>query len=348
MTVGGMSIAFVVVMAVLAIILIGLIIGIVKVSKDIKKEKKAQSIVVDTKNEDSSNMDNKSDVVLQKEDTISVDDKEVSSEVQVAEAPFEKVDQTDIESVDETVIEQVLTEDAILEEPAAEEPAEVVEEEAANVENIDTAYDKLVENQTEEVAEDNLENELMEAELVFDNESNEAEDVEEAEVFKPVIRELKQKTDVYQPVVRKLEPVKKDAPISRNRKVAQQDFFTPLKLNDKKVEETKVEEVKTEPVLETIEPVKKTRKKATRTVKAEPIENKAATKPVPKKTQPKEMYVLSYDKQDRLWVIKKSTNTRATKKFVTKEEALKELKVLAEKAGIPYLVQKMDGKFQKL
>ena len=59
------------------------------------------------------------------------------------------------------------------------------------------------------------------------------------------------------------------------------------------------------------------------------------------------MYILVYDKEAKDWVIKKNTNKRATKRFDTKEEALKAIKTLAENAGLPYLVQKMDGKFQK-
>ncbi len=359
MTVGGMSIAFVVVMAVLFIILVGLIIGIIKVSIDLKKEKEAKKVADKPEEPVQENVADKPEEPVQEnvadkaEEPVQENIVDETNEVEVKEEAEPVVDT--IEPVEEVQVEETQAEDVQVEEVNANADLAVSNDEA-----IDNAYNELLNNtNTEEVevvsepAEEiklveEINEDITDAELddlIIEDSVTEVEEPEK--VLEPVVHELKANENVYQPVVRKLEPIKKDTPVARNRKVNQQDFFTPIKLTDdkdKKVKEEKVEEVKVE-VEPAKEPVaeKKPRRKATRVVKDD---EKADTKNA--KKQPKEMYVLTYDKNDRLWVIKKSTNTRATKKFVTKEEALKELKVLAEKAGIPYLVQKMDGKFQKI
>ncbi len=68
------------------------------------------------------------------------------------------------------------------------------------------------------------------------------------------------------------------------------------------------------------------------------------TKEVKAKAQ---KYIISYDKNEREWVVKKTGSARASKRFHTKQEALKYAEALSEKQNISMTVKKKDGKFQK-
>lgn len=58
-------------------------------------------------------------------------------------------------------------------------------------------------------------------------------------------------------------------------------------------------------------------------------------------------YIISYDKNARLWVVKKTGSSRASKRFVTKAEALEYAEALSQKQNLNLTVKKKDGKFQK-
>ena len=291
MTVGGMSIAFVVVLSVLAIILIGLICGIVKVSKDIKKEK--------AKNKD----------MVNAEKQLETDN--VKSEDTVVE-PVEEV--APVEVKDETV----------------EESVEVEAEDVANNEEVEDVLP--LENDLDMKLE-SLEEEIQADEPVF-----------EEEILVPSDEPVK--SDFSEPVAQSNPFIHEMVPISEqedeHKKVELMDYEKPVFSTEKPVEEKVEEKVQEEKVVET-----KVVEKPAKTAPVKKVE-KPAEKSVEKPVVAGEMYVLSYDKEDKLWAIKKNTNVRATKKYKTKKEALEELKVLAENAGIPYVVQKMDGTFQNL
>ena len=54
-----------------------------------------------------------------------------------------------------------------------------------------------------------------------------------------------------------------------------------------------------------------------------------------------------YDKEARVWVIKKDGAKRTIASYVTKEEALGRVKELSASNDLNFIVHKKDGKFQK-
>lgn len=77
---------------------------------------------------------------------------------------------------------------------------------------------------------------------------------------------------------------------------------------------------------------------------------KTATKSTSKsadKAQKKSLYRVLYDKESRLWVIKKDGAKRNIASFPTKEEAMSRVKELSESQDLNFVVHKKDGKFQK-
>ena len=104
-------------------------------------------------------------------------------------------------------------------------------------------------------------------------------------------------------------------------------------------------------------------KKETKTAKTEKAETKKVAKAEPKKTvkaEPKEevdasemekaraqKYMVTYDKENKDWVIKKTGAVKASKRCKTKKEALEIVEKLAENQDLNVSVKKKDGKFQK-
>ena len=61
----------------------------------------------------------------------------------------------------------------------------------------------------------------------------------------------------------------------------------------------------------------------------------------------KSVYRVVYDRENRVWLIKKDGAKRVIASFATKEEALKRVKELCESQNLKVIVHKKDGKFQK-
>lgn len=83
----------------------------------------------------------------------------------------------------------------------------------------------------------------------------------------------------------------------------------------------------------------------------EPVKQKeeAASEPQPE-TEEKvkaQKYMITYDKEEKLWVVKKTNAKKASKKFKTKAEAYLYAERLSEERGMALTVKKKDGKFQK-
>ena len=76
---------------------------------------------------------------------------------------------------------------------------------------------------------------------------------------------------------------------------------------------------------------------------------KAITPAKPQATEQsrKAIYRVAYDKEDRVWTIKKDGAARTIATFVTKDEAMKRVKELANNQDLNFVVRKKDGKFQK-
>ena len=107
----------------------------------------------------------------------------------------------------------------------------------------------------------------------------------------------------------------------------------------KKKEETKAN--KTEEKLE-----KNTVKKENTEVKEDSKEEKGANKENSEKSK-KGVYRVVFDKEDKLWKIKKDGAKRVIDSRKTKEEALARVQELSESQDTKFVVYKKDGKFQK-
>ena len=107
----------------------------------------------------------------------------------------------------------------------------------------------------------------------------------------------------------------------------------------KKKEETKAN--KTEEKLE-----KDTVKKENTEVKEDSKEEKGVEKENSEKSK-KGVYRVVFDKEDKLWKIKKDGAKRVIDSRKTKEEALARVQELSESQDIKFVVYKKDGKFQK-
>lgn len=99
--------------------------------------------------------------------------------------------------------------------------------------------------------------------------------------------------------------------------------------------------------------MKKEEKKQTKNVeekkKCDP--KKEAPKKVEKKAEEKperkQVYMVTFDKEAREWVIKKTGADRASRRCKTKQEALEIVDKLSENQDLGVSVKKKDGKFQK-
>ena len=99
--------------------------------------------------------------------------------------------------------------------------------------------------------------------------------------------------------------------------------------------------------------MKKEEKKQTKNVeekkKSDP--KKEAPKKVEKKAEEKperkQVYMVTFDKEAREWVIKKTGADRASRRCKTKQEALEIVDKLSENQDLGVSVKKKDGKFQK-
>ena len=58
-------------------------------------------------------------------------------------------------------------------------------------------------------------------------------------------------------------------------------------------------------------------------------------------------YMVTYDKENKEWVVKKTGAARASRRCRTKAEALEVAERLAENQDLNLTVKKKDGKFQK-
>ena len=147
-------------------------------------------------------------------------------------------------------------------------------------------------------------------------------------------------------------------------------WFFGKKKKEKKVEDNKKEESKTvvnEKAVDEPSKEEKTTKKVDKqeTIKKEPIKKQDKTvkekKPEIKEErttddtvqnedddkQKKSVYRVIFDKEDKLWKIKKDGAKRVIDSKKTKEEALLRVQELSKSQDTKFVVYKKDGKFQK-
>lgn len=133
------------------------------------------------------------------------------------------------------------------------------------------------------------------------------------------------------------------------------------KKEEKKVVETKTEEPKIEEKskkttaknVDSSKSIKinKKEEKSNTVSKKETTKEKSPTEKVDKKEtetkSKKPIYRVIYDKDARVWLIKKDGAKRTIASYPTKEEALNRVKDLSSSNDLNYIVHKKDGKFQK-
>ena len=122
------------------------------------------------------------------------------------------------------------------------------------------------------------------------------------------------------------------------------------KKKKEKLEEKKIE--KKEEKVETTQKTSSSKNTNAKSTKNAPAKSKAekeslAKSEQPKKTGKKPIYRVLYDKEARVWVIKKDGAKRVIDSKHTKEEALARVNELVESQDAKYVVHKKDGKFQK-
>lgn len=131
------------------------------------------------------------------------------------------------------------------------------------------------------------------------------------------------------------------------------------KVVETKTEEPKIEEKSKKTTAKNVDSSKsiKTNKKEEKSntiSKKETTKEKSPTEKV-EKTDKKEtetkskkpIYRVIYDKEARVWLIKKDGAKRTISSYPTKEEALNRVKDLSSSNDLNYIVHKKDGKFQK-
>ncbi|MDD4110657.1 MAG: DUF2188 domain-containing protein [Clostridia bacterium] len=119
--------------------------------------------------------------------------------------------------------------------------------------------------------------------------------------------------------------------VKKERLKEKKESAKKIKKEEKKLEEKKeikVEKVKLTPAKTTKKPAAKKATKKT-TVAKKTVATKKTSTPATKTTKAKPLikeegiYLVTFDKKTKEWAVKKSSSTRATKKFKTKEEAVK-------------------------
>ena len=128
------------------------------------------------------------------------------------------------------------------------------------------------------------------------------------------------------------------------------------KVIETKTEEPKIEEKSKKTTAKNVDSSKsiKTNKKEEKSntvSKKETTKEKSPTEKVDKKEtetkSKKPIYRVIYDKDARVWLIKKDGAKRTIASYPTKEEALNRVKDLSSSNDLNYIVHKKDGKFQK-
>ena len=125
-----------------------------------------------------------------------------------------------------------------------------------------------------------------------------------------------------------------------------------MKKEEDKVVEAKVEESKQDSACEE-KPSQEVEEKKTVTEKKETKKSQLSKEKAqknqekPQESAKKSLYRVMYDKEDKLWKIKKDGAKRIIDSKKTKEEALKRVQELSNSQEANFVVYKKDGKFQK-
>lgn len=109
----------------------------------------------------------------------------------------------------------------------------------------------------------------------------------------------------------------------------------------KKTKEENVKKVKTE------KPVKENKKVDAKATKKVEAKEKSAKKVEEKEQVSLGKYVVVFDKEDKLWKIKRDNAKRVIASYETKTDALARVKILCENNDAGVVVKKKNGQFQK-
>lgn len=140
--------------------------------------------------------------------------------------------------------------------------------------------------------------------------------------------------------------------IGKSNKSSEQDNAQPKEENTEEQENVQTE--KTEEVKKPRKPRKPVNKKDTEQ-KEEKVEEKVEEPQTTEneveekeenKSERKQRYFVTFDKERKDWIVKKTDSSRASKRCKTKAEALEVATRLSESQELSLTVKKKDGKFQ--
>ena len=112
----------------------------------------------------------------------------------------------------------------------------------------------------------------------------------------------------------------------------------------------KEKEVKKEEKTKKVAPAKNEKAPAAKPVKADAKkaeEKKVETKEVEEKEVSLGKYVVVFDKEEKLWKIKRDNAKRVIASYATKKDAMTRVKTLCENNDAGVVVKKKNGQFQK-
>lgn len=156
------------------------------------------------------------------------------------------------------------------------------------------------------------------------------------------------KTDENQEVAEpaKAQETKENEPKQESKKEVSEKQPTESKPAKKPRTQKAKEETKTEPAKKETAPKTKEVKAKPEEVAKEPEAEDVAKEDTEVKVK-NQKYMVTYDKERKDWVIKKTGGARASKRCKTKKEAMEIVERLAENQELNVSVKKKDGKFQK-
>lgn len=136
--------------------------------------------------------------------------------------------------------------------------------------------------------------------------------------------------------------------IGKSNKSSEQDNAQPKEENaqeQENVQTEKTEEVKKPRKSRKPVDKKDTEQKEEKVEKPQTTENEVEEKEE-SKSERKQRYFVTFDKERKDWIVKKTDSSRASKRCKTKAEALEVATRLSESQELSLTVKKKDGKFQ--
>ncbi len=188
-----------------------------------------------------------------------------------------------------------------------------------------------------------------------DKTSDIAIDENKTEAAKPVENtKVKEETEIANetPSEDEIKPVEEQPTEEKPEEKVEEKKQKPKKAKAKKTEKVASESDNSDATIN--EPAKEEVETATEQTSVQPSqtetveeENTEVEGEKMEDKKPSQKYMVTYDKDRKDWVVKKTGATRASKRCKTKKEAMEVAEKLAESQDLNISVKKKDGKFQK-